>query len=139
MTLEEAIKHAEEVAKEQDKLCKRYDGASGYSRSHNEAIRTAAAKRCEECAGEHRQLAEWLKDYKRLLEQEPPWIPLSEKGPEIFADVLCCTDSDEIFIAKYWGKMNDGTDCFDDDDGMMQEGDLIAWMPLPQTYKEEGK
>lgn len=68
---------------------------------------------------------------------KPSWIPVSEKVPEIFADVLCCTDSDEIFIAKYWGKMNDGTDCFDDDDGMMQEGDLIAWMPLPQKYKAE--
>ena len=67
MTLEEAIKHAEEVAVEQDKLCKRYDDASGYSRSHNEAIRVTDAKKCEECAEEHRQLAEWLKDYKRLL------------------------------------------------------------------------
>ena len=71
MTIDEAIKHAEEVAVEQDKLCKRYDDASSYSRSHNEAIRTTDAKRCEECASEHRQLAEWLKDYKRLKEQEP--------------------------------------------------------------------
>jgi len=60
--LEEAIAHCEEVAKEQDKLCKRYDDASGYSRSHNEAIRVDNAKRCEECAKEHRQLAEWLKE-----------------------------------------------------------------------------
>ena len=32
---------------------------------------------CLTCAEEHRQLAEWLKDYKRLLEQEPKpghWI-----------------------------------------------------------------
>lgn len=71
MTLEEAIKHAEEVAKEQDKLCKRYDDASGYTRSHNKDIRTTDAKRCEECAEEHKQLVEWLKDYKRLLEQQP--------------------------------------------------------------------
>lgn len=70
MILDEAIKHAEEVAVEQDKLCKRYDDASGYSRSHNEAIRTTEAKGCEKCASEHRQLAEWLKDYKRLKEQE---------------------------------------------------------------------
>lgn len=54
MTLDEAIKHAEEVAIEQDKLCKRYDDASGYSRSHNEAIRTTDAKRCEECAAANR-------------------------------------------------------------------------------------
>ncbi len=70
MTLDEAIKHAEEAAIEQDKLCKRYDDASGYSRSHNEAIRTTDAKRCEECAEEHRQLAEWLRELKQLKEQK---------------------------------------------------------------------
>ncbi|MBO6108101.1 MAG: hypothetical protein J6P16_01715 [Eubacterium sp.] len=68
MTLDEAIKHCKEVAKEQDKLCKRYDDASGYSRSHNEAIRTTDAKRCEECAEEHRQLAAWLKELKDAKE-----------------------------------------------------------------------
>ena len=62
MSIDEAIKHSEEVAIEQNKLCKRYDDASGYSRSHNEAIRTTDAKRCEECAAEHRQLTEWLKE-----------------------------------------------------------------------------
>ena len=67
MTLESAIKHCEEVAEEQDKLCKRYDDASGYTRSHNEDIRTTDAKKCEKCASEHRQLAEWLTDYQRLL------------------------------------------------------------------------
>lgn len=64
MILDEAIKHAEEEAIEQDKLCKRYDDASGYTRCHNEAIRTTGAKRCEECAKEHRQLAEWLKELR---------------------------------------------------------------------------
>lgn len=84
MTLNEAIKHAEEVAKEQDELCKRYDDASRYYRSHNEDIVSANAKKCRECfecAKEHRQLAEWLKDYKRLLEQEPKtghWIIVEE-------------------------------------------------------------
>ena len=50
MTLDEAIKHAEEVA-------------NGMT----------AQGKCPECAEEHRQLAEWLKDYKRLLEQEPKY------------------------------------------------------------------
>lgn len=71
MTLDDAIQYAEEEAKEQDKLCKRYDDASGYTRSHNKDIRTTDAKKCEKCAEEHRQLAEWLKDYKRMLEQQP--------------------------------------------------------------------
>ena len=67
MTLDEAIAHAEDVAKEQDRLSKRYDDASGYSRSHNDDIRTSDAKKCERCAEDHRQLAGWLRDYKRLL------------------------------------------------------------------------
>lgn len=71
MTIDEAIKSAEEEAKEQDKLCKRYDDASGYTRSHNKDIRTTDAKRCEECAEDHRQLAEWLKELKAHREKHP--------------------------------------------------------------------
>ena len=52
MTLEEAIKHAEEVAEqnERDVSIKDKD----------------RAKACYQCAEEHRQLAEWLKDYQRM-------------------------------------------------------------------------
>lgn len=95
MILDEAIKHAEEVAVEQDKLCKRYDDASGYTRSHNEAIRTTGAKRCEECASEHRQLAEWLKDYKRLKEQEPCDDAISRQAVDTLVDELARAISDE--------------------------------------------
>ena len=66
MTLEEAIKHADEVAIEQTRIMARYDSASGYARSRNEAIRTESAKKCEQCAAEHRQLAEWLKELKNV-------------------------------------------------------------------------
>jgi hypothetical protein len=83
MTIEEAIKRAEETAIGEDELCKRYDRASGYSRNHDETIRTTDAKRCEKIAQEHRQLAEWLKDYKRLLENssEIPNKSIEEKCP----------------------------------------------------------
>ena len=47
MTIEQAIKHAEEVEIEQIRLMCRYDAASGYMRSGNEAIRTESAKKCE--------------------------------------------------------------------------------------------
>lgn len=70
MKIDKAIKHCEEIAKEQDKLCKRYDDASGYTRSHNEEIRTSDAKKCEKCADEHRQLAKWLKELKSLKEKD---------------------------------------------------------------------
>jgi len=62
ITLDEAILHAEEVATEQERLMSRYDAASGYARSRNEAIRTESAKKCEKCAAEHKQLAEWLRE-----------------------------------------------------------------------------
>ena len=62
MTIEQAIKHAEEVEIEQIRLMCRYDAASGYMRSGNEAIRTESAKKCEQCAAEHRQLAAFLRE-----------------------------------------------------------------------------
>ena len=55
MTLEEAIKLAEEVAE-----------INEYFQDN-----CLESMRFKECAEEHRQLAKWLKDYKRLLEQEP--------------------------------------------------------------------
>ena len=54
MTIDEAIQHAEEVAEEHAKY-NRYGGFES----------------CDECAKEHRQLAEWLKELKQLREQEP--------------------------------------------------------------------
>lgn len=53
MTIDETIKHCEEVAADLE----RYQNQEGFS-SFN-------VKRCE-CAAYHRQLAEWLKDYKGL-------------------------------------------------------------------------
>ena len=64
MTLDEAIRHAEEVAKRLKTSCKRdWMGEDD-----------------ERCASEHRQLAEWLKDYKRLLEQQPCEDAISRKS-----------------------------------------------------------
>lgn len=63
MTLEEAIKHTESVAKDYDlksELCTLKDGVV-YPLSEEEK------QKCKDCAEEHRQLAEWLKDYQRLL------------------------------------------------------------------------
>ena len=59
MTIDEAIIHAEEVAEEN------YGKATEYQNQCNEL------SKCLKCGDEHMQLAEWLKDYKRLLEQEP--------------------------------------------------------------------
>lgn len=59
MTLDEAIKHAEKV------MVENLEKTKGRNASDPIAIN------CFECAEEQKQLAEWLRDYKRLLEQEP--------------------------------------------------------------------
>lgn len=64
MTLDEAIKYAEKVAKAKEREAK-------INRNHGGWAYDNEATKCSACAEEHRQLAEWLKDYKRLLEQEP--------------------------------------------------------------------
>ena len=72
ITLEEAIKHCEEVADYNEEKAKEYKhnqdalvrvyhslGAS-YSEDYSKS------SECLECAKEHRQLAEWLKRLKRI-------------------------------------------------------------------------
>ena len=63
MTLDEAIKHAEKVAEEKENEAQDLE--------YSKLDWRHEANQCSKCAEEHRQLAEWLKDYKRLLEQEP--------------------------------------------------------------------
>ncbi len=70
MTLDEAIKHAEEVAEENEKSLKRWKecknrGTVGWSDFDKEKVDTSIT-RCGRCAEEHRQLAEWLKELKHL-------------------------------------------------------------------------
>lgn len=62
MTLDEAIKHAEEVADGHDRI---------------KQIKAVTLEECR-CAEDHRQLAEWLKDYKRLLEKQDDAIKYCE-------------------------------------------------------------
>lgn len=74
MTINEAIKHAEEVAEEKETVANTRTFEDGYTVDEmycddTECINEHLA-RCKKCGEEHRQLAEWLKDYKRLLEQE---------------------------------------------------------------------
>ena len=66
MTIEQAIKHAEEVAKEHERHLKIYENID-----EDRPLFKEEENECKKCAEEHRQLAEWLRDYKRLLEQKP--------------------------------------------------------------------
>lgn len=58
MTIDEAIKHCEEVAEEQDMKAGFETDYQTYTMSETER------ERCRECAKEHRQLSEWLRELK---------------------------------------------------------------------------
>jgi len=114
MTIDEAIKHAEEVAEEQ-------------------------VKRCEKCAEQHRQLEEWLKELKQLREQTR-WIPVTEDTPPKGTICLWCNKQRSVFASEityrnernsYVGKHGYFSN------GLENYGDIVAWQPLPEPYKEE--
>lgn len=129
MTLDEAIKHCEEVAKENRELADKI-GVSQYDDVD-----------CVKCAKAHEQLAEWLKELKQLREQTR-WIPVSERLPEEAECVLVYAernayDDKGVFRKKVIdiGWQVDGRwhiDCCNGVDG-------IAWMPLPEPYKAESE
>jgi len=104
MTIDEAIKHAEEVAEEQ-------------------------VKRCEKCADEHRQLAEWLKELKQLREQTR-WIPVSEKLPEK-------EDLYLVSVKNEHERRYSKTCWFHGNGNWFARQDVEAWKPLPEPYREE--
>ena len=62
MTLDEAIIHCEEVAS-------RCEADTDWGMGNHFIDRSGVADIIE-CEKEHRQLAEWLKDYKRLLKEQ---------------------------------------------------------------------
>ena len=54
MTLDEAIKHCEEVAEKEEQFCVQDDISCRFQKSH------------AECAADHRQLANWLRELQEL-------------------------------------------------------------------------
>lgn len=75
MTLDEAIKHAEEVAEEQESNAHTHKDMMVFKQNikHNiEAkLHEKSMNECMECTKEYRQLAEWLRELKCLRDQKP--------------------------------------------------------------------
>lgn len=67
MTLDEAIRHAEEVAEEQEKAAKEWHDCCGFPPIGDTQKEEDA---CRESARECKQLAEWLRELKAYRERE---------------------------------------------------------------------
>lgn len=85
---------------------------------------------CEECQKEHRQLADWLEELKTLREKSN-WIPCSERLPENAMNVIAQFSSGTVTELRYAGN-----GIFE---GIYEYSTkvIIAWMPLPEPYKED--
>lgn len=134
MTINETIKYVEKVAEEQEKLCKRYPNAVGYTH-------------WLEYAEKHRQLAEWLKELKRLREQTR-WIPVNQppKASGRYIVTRHFFDNDFVEMANYatdlhtvdkydFPKHKAGWYNDDSEYGHYELDDIVAWMPKPESYK----
>lgn len=66
MEIEQAEKLLDDLATQEELLCKRADDASGYTRSGNESIRTSNAKTHEQHAKEYRQILRYLAEYRLM-------------------------------------------------------------------------
>lgn len=171
MTLDEAIKRAEEVANEQIALygiCPASESGLLYCNGQKDCktLANGKGKGCLKCAAEHQQLAEWLKDYKRLLEQEK-WIPIkyhqateeeieengySDDISYVFDNIMP-SDGEEILITvkcenKTTGKPTyyvEKDTCYYDDNGFYLDigydwiTDVVAWREMPEPYKVESE
>lgn len=146
MTIDEAIKHANEVADLCEYEASKYDMTDAYE-SH---------VACQEgkCAEEHRQLAEWLKELKQLREQTR-WVPVSEKlpgedGDEEDGEYLLFGKIDEVeenhtFIGEYdscseqfgfWQEEYDRSTLGCLGSEFYEYASVIAWMPI-KSYVHE--
>ena len=128
MKLEEAIKHAEEVAKEKQEQA---DSNVLMERNGTKFLYDGEEyKKCRKCAEEHKQLAEWLSELKQLREQTR-WIPVSERLPNFNDIVLASAESDydelKVIITVYSAEE------------FWFNGKIKAWMLLPDPYKAESE
>ena len=86
------------------------------------------------------------------LEQESRWIPVSEGLPEKYGECLvmvssfcgeivfkCSFTTDLHKVDEYnFSEHKCGFYGIDSEWGSYEINDVIAWMPLPEPYKEEG-
>lgn len=73
-------------------------------------------------------------DAIKTIEQEPRWIPVSERLPEKNVEVLATTEWGAVTIAEMYSAndwfIHEGTTNAEIDE-------IVAWMPLPKPYEPQ--
>lgn len=117
--------------------------------TYDEIAKEIAEKALDEFVINDKPLREWI---RIMAEQQPRWIPvkfrpLTEEEQEEYpdycymADCPMPDDGEEILVTTTHGYVNKDISYFDDgfclDSGYDWQTDVIAWMPLPEPYKED--
>lgn len=72
-----------------------------------------------------------------MLPAAQQWIPCSDRLPEEGIEVLITTEGNQVYISEY--EMIDGRPFWYDFFEYVTIREVIAWMPLPEPYKQEDK
>lgn len=75
---------------------------------------------------------EWKEQCFELVERKSDWIPCNERTPK--GTVLCCDDRGNMLVGLLC-KDEAGYMAYGDDGQEMYN--CVAWMPLPEPYREE--
>jgi len=75
-----------------------------------------------------------IKNLQSVKPQEPKWIPVSERLPEIHQDVLLSLRSLDIEVG-FRAETEPYFYCHGD---YIEPQNVLAWMPLPQSYEPKG-
>ena len=70
-----------------------------------------------------------------LKENQGDWIPVTERLPENDTDVLYCSRLGTVGNCHYFNGFNNYPNT--EPDHIFE--DIIAWLPLPEPYKEGGE
>lgn len=83
-----------------------------------------------------------IKEFQELPSAHPEqrWIPVTERLPEKYIGKwMCCMDDGTIEILPYDTPGDGSKECvfyYWEDDYTVVKPNVVAWMPLPEPYKE---
>lgn len=101
----------------------------------NRSTPTSWAEAFTECAD--------MVEDEPTIEPEPHWIPCKERLPEEYGNYLATMDDGDVQECTYSPEKNTPfmrggwSTCEADGIVFLDIAEVIAWMPLPESYKEE--